>query len=143
MFILRRISQVFILRIFAFILSIFFALGGMVPNSDFSQLTKIGFVLRHFSEHLQRAPQSDFDFMDFVALHYFNADNHLDNHKEENHGQLPMHSLSSHPLVWSCWPTQYSERYSAEPCKGKVKFSFLNSTAEGMVCPIFRPPSIA
>lgn len=137
------LSELYILKIFAFTLSIFFALGGMVPNSDFSQLTKIGFVIRHFSEHLQRAPQTDFDFIDFVALHYFNADNHLDNHKEENHGQLPMHSLGGHSLIWSFWTNHHSGYHPNEQFKEKAKFSFLNSTAEGFNFSIFKPPSIA
>jgi hypothetical protein len=134
---------VLILRTFAFTLSIFFALGGMVPNSDFSQLTKIGFVLRHFSDHLQRASQTDFDFFDFIALHYFNADNHLENHKEENHGQLPMHSLGGHLLLWSICETYQSVHHSDEPHKEKTKFAFLNSSAEGFHLSLFRPPSMA
>lgn len=131
------------MRIFAFTLAVFFAFGGLMPNSDFSQLTKIGFVLHHFSEHIQRAPQEDFNFLDFVALHYFNADNHLDNHKEENHGQLPMHSLGGHLLIWSFWQNRQSEDHPDEPSKERTKFSFLNSTAEGVYLSLFRPPSIA
>jgi hypothetical protein len=80
----------------AYILASYMLLGSLFPQSDFSQLPKVIYAFKHFQEHYQEEAQAGktVSLLKFVELHFFNPNEHPRGHEQE-HNQLPLHSINS------------------------------------------------
>lgn len=82
------------MKILSYILLFELALGSLFPAGDLSQMTKSGEVIDHYQLHVEAARQNgeeDFDFWDFVVIHFWETDDHQ--HPEDFHDRLPFHGF--------------------------------------------------
>lgn len=72
-------------------------LGGLIPQSDFSQLVRLGELRTHYLEHKAEAlaENKKLSFLDFLYIHYINLNQHADNDHEEDHHQLPLQNINN------------------------------------------------
>ena len=70
--------------------------GSMIPNSDFSQLTRIPDMLEHYELHLEEIGDLDieFTFWEFVKIHFITPDDHEHDDNDE-HQNCPFQSFCS------------------------------------------------
>ena len=61
-------------------------MGSLFPFSDMEEVFKLPALVKHYQEHKERAAEEDFNFLDFLALHYLDADHS----NTEDHDVLPM-----------------------------------------------------
>jgi len=73
-------------RLFPISFAILLFLGSLFPFSDMEEVFKLPALLKHYQEHKQRAPKEDFNFFDFLALHYLDA-----NHSNAEEHDLPLY----------------------------------------------------
>ncbi len=76
----------------AIILSVWFCVGALLPQSDMAEAGKIASLIQHFREH-QR--EQHITFFDFLVLHYSPSSQHSQSSEHHNqHHSLPLHSCS-------------------------------------------------
>ena len=124
-----------------YILIFQFSSGACIPKTDFSQLTKLSFLIEHYQLHVEEAKLlgESFDVFDFVYLHYINTDEHvpMDNH---NHEDLPFKSLgiSTGFIVES--PQSLSSEVEIEYFESNFHYSGLKDAL--LSINIFHPPLV-
>jgi hypothetical protein len=115
-------------------------LGSLFPQSDFSQLPKVIYAVKHFQEHYQQEAQASrsVSLWKFVELHFFNPNGHPRGHEQE-HSQLPLHSINSAFSV-----VEFHFHSLPELALVKTFTSILSSDQSldlpGFLSGIFRPP---
>ena len=129
------------MKLFAYILLIYFSIGALLPRCDFSQLAQMDDLLRHYELHQVEAAQMNiqFTFWDFLALHFVTGEDH--NHEQGNeHDQLPFQSFSTSLTLFLENPILPTENVSCFP---QVKTSFLDLLADqGVLRFTFHPPTL-
>lgn len=75
-------------------MALYFFLGSFIPNTDFSQLTRIFNLVEHFQQHRQEtdAAGESFSFNRFISEHYTQT-NHHQHPNGHCHQKLPLHQF--------------------------------------------------
>jgi hypothetical protein len=84
------------MKITVFFLALHLFVVSLLPNNNVFELQKLGNLLLHFEHHLT-VHQENIDFIDFIALHYFNAEHQQKDHAE--HENLPFHQHENTPIT--------------------------------------------
>ncbi len=75
-------------------MALYFFIGSIFPNTDFSQMTKIFNLVEHFNEHKKENEKKgeSFSLVKFFAEHYTQTGHH--NHSNGHcHQKLPLHQF--------------------------------------------------
>ncbi len=83
-------------RVINVIMVIYFSIGALIPNCDFSQLLKVKELVSHYNLHQQEAIMNNemMSFTDFLVIHFVDIDDHQ--HEDHNeHEKLPFQQLNS------------------------------------------------
>jgi hypothetical protein len=76
------------------LMACYFLLGSFLPQSDFSQLAKLGQLVEHYEFHreLATAEGQSFSFLEYLSIHFTHPDEH--GHHDNSHQDLPLQSFS-------------------------------------------------
>jgi hypothetical protein len=74
------------MRILAFMLSLYFLAGSLMPGSDWDELPKMANLIEHYKEHSEIS-NGKITFADFISLHYATDSDH----SQEGDCKLPFH----------------------------------------------------
>ncbi len=92
------------MRYLAFLLSVYFLIGGLIPHTDFSQLLKLGNLKAHYQVHHEETEDTHnkLSYFKFLISHLFFVHSHDNNHghDHDDHQDLPFHSFGNQPLSW-------------------------------------------
>lgn len=74
------------------LLSFYFLLAGLMPNTDFHELAKLPGLVTHFIDHDQDCNGS---LLAFLKLHYGSEDQLENTHHDQHDESLPLHEHNS------------------------------------------------
>jgi hypothetical protein len=95
------------------LLSLLLFLGSLFPQTDVEEVFKIPQLLPHYLEHKQTA-QLDFDFLDFLILHYSPGSDHAQTpHPSTN---IPMHNHVMTGMAFIMPDLLQVDLYTFNPC---------------------------
>ena len=95
------------------LLSMLLFLGSLFPQTDVEEVFKIPQLLPHYLEHKQAA-QADFDFVDFLVLHYSLDSEHAKApHPATN---IPMHNHVMSGTAFIMSDLLHLDLYTFNPC---------------------------
>jgi hypothetical protein len=111
-------------------------------NVFFAEAAKIPFLLEHYRQHTEQAP--NLSFLQFLSLHYQN-ENH--ERSDEHHGHLPLHSCGECSIVAtgiSILPPSFQlAMFLPElPASKKQCFHYRFFPTNGAFSAIFQPPRL-
>jgi hypothetical protein len=100
---------------FAKFMALYLLLGSFLPQSDFSQLGKLGRLMEHYELHQELAASEGqrLSFLHYLSIHFIHPDQH--EHGEDSHQDLPLQSFhSTLQIVWEAdvWLLPRSEQPS-------------------------------
>ncbi len=111
-----------------------------MPNTDFSQLTKLPFLVDHYMLHVEEAEMAgeSFTVLDFIYVHYISPDDHT-HEIPVDHGNLPIKQISSSLNLW----IQTIDLLSINKVIGLAQNVFSPKILNGRIIShfIFHPPS--
>lgn len=128
------------MKALVYILSFYMMLGSLFPQSDFSQLPKVMYAFKHFRQHCQQEAQAGrtVSLLKFAELHFFSPNEHGAGHEQE-HSQLPLHSINSSLSV-----AEFHPYFLPELAVIKTVTSIFSTNQSldlpGFLSSIFRPP---
>ena len=132
----KIILYIYVVKILALFLSLYFFAGSLMPGSDWDELPKIANLIEHFQEH-QDLSAGEISFSDFLFLHY--ASN--SEHSKETDGKLPFQHTCSFTFTAIIPSTEFNIILSSEYPVHSVLFS-IQDTQE-CYNSIFQPPQIS
>jgi hypothetical protein len=82
------------MKVFAQFMALYFFLGSFFPWTDFSQLTKIPNVFKHYECHVEESVANGETsvFTDFLKEHFFSSMDQA--HQDPTHHQLPLKTIN-------------------------------------------------
>ncbi|HAS42057.1 MAG TPA: hypothetical protein DCS93_16370 [Microscillaceae bacterium] len=113
----------------------------LIPNADFSQLSRVDYLLRHYTEHQKEAADKgqEISFVSFLYTHYVLKDDHQHSDKS-SHQQLPFGSLTTCTVSYLNTPMTVLPTKIAVLNKQFTNFEG-QFTTSGVVSDIFHPPA--
>lgn len=130
------------MRVISLILSVYFTLASFIPRMDFSQLTHLDDIQRHYQEHLLQDVSSEcsLSFTEFLYIHYINPQAHdKDQQEEHNHDHLPFLSYQYQFIAISTYGSERASPYSRETIYANTYQDPFHLTE--FSSSIFHPPS--
>ena len=103
------------LKFTSLILAFYMLIGGLIPNSDFSQLVRIPDMMEHFQLHQEELADSglELSFWDFIKIHFISPNGH-EHDGDEHHQNCPFQSFcSSTTFVFTSFTTTLPEVVSS------------------------------
>jgi hypothetical protein len=82
-------------KFITFFLAVHLLLVSLLPNNNLYELQKLGNLLMHFEHHLT-VHKENISFVEFLQLHYFDAEHQQKDHAE--HENLPFHQHENTPI---------------------------------------------
>ena len=102
------------LKLLAQILAFYMFFGSLIPNSDFSQLTRVADMMEHFQLHQEEVVKLnvDFSFWEFLKIHFITPNDH-EHDGNDDHQNCPFQSFCpSLNFVLSTDNTAFAEAVS-------------------------------
>ncbi len=126
------------MKIVSGILITFLFWGGVMPNNDFKELTKVPHLFEHFAE-LNNSVSTPLSFIDFLEMHYgAEKENHSDKH--QGNGCLPLqHSSASSGVVFVFYDTTIALHTQLQPKANLVSY-YLPFSSSSQLTPPWHPP---
>ncbi|MCB9283482.1 MAG: hypothetical protein H6563_05355 [Lewinellaceae bacterium] len=128
------------MRLFARVLIIYWILGSLFPQADFSQLRNLPFLYRHFQMHREEAAANGASLSvgTFILMHYAAGSAHQHPGDSNSHQQLPFKSLQDIQWVGGKQLALFLPDLSGNPScfLGSAGYPLL----EGIRASVFRPP---
>lgn len=121
------------------LLSTLLFLGSLFPQTDVEEVFKIPQLLPHYLEHKHTA-QADFDFLDFLILHYSPGSDHAQTpHPSTN---IPMHNHVMTGMAFIIPGLLQLDLYTFDPCP-IYQSIYKNTYAYLFSYSFLQPPRIA
>ena len=117
--------------------------GSLIPNTDFSQLTRIPDMLEHYELHQEEFADAeiDFSFWEFLRIHFVSPNGH-EHEGNDGHQTFPFQSFcSSITFVFSAATVFISE--TAPPISSGKLFYENAFYLNGFVTTEIQPPSFS
>lgn len=121
------------------ILSFYFLLAGLMPNTDFHELVKLPGLVSHYLEHGEGNSES---LIDFLNVHYGSEGEHGNNHHDQHDDDLPLHghnNSSGHTHIYISFITPIIISGRKELTESKFSVYRFNISSE-FLHSIFQPP---
>lgn len=89
------------MKFITYILLIYYSLGALIPKSDFSQITQIDDLIRHYQLHQAEAKlmNQELSFWDFLYMHFITEAEHQHDNPSE-HENLPLKKISTSNILF-------------------------------------------
>ncbi|MCB9081819.1 MAG: hypothetical protein H6555_08935 [Lewinellaceae bacterium] len=133
------------MRLLSWIMAVYFFVGSCFPGADFSQLPKVANLNAHFQMHRDLAllKGENLSFGRFLSIHFFKPQRHSDQHRPQDHHELPLQSV--HSSVLDQCPTQLLELTAllTHIETDAPSFHFLHIYSSEYTGSIFQPPIYA
>jgi len=129
------------LKFIATILAFYIFLGGLIPNSDFSQLTRIPDMMKHYQLHQEEIADLNIkiSFWEFIKIHFISPGDHEGN---DGHQNCPFQSFcSSTTFIFSSLSVLFFET-TVVVISGNLSYEnafYLN----GFITTEIHPPSLS
>ena len=124
------------MKISTIIVVIFLMLVSLLPKMDLEQLSKISYLVEHFSEHSEK---DGISFLDFLVLHY--GENSHSNHHSQK--EFPCQDVNANTIFVFVLVHQKSINFNTITSATKTQFIYLESALLQFSSKIFQPPKIA
>ena len=82
-------------RLLSISFAILFFLAALFPFSDVEEVFRLPALIKHYQEHKERAVGQDFNFLDFLTMHYLDTD-----HSTSEEHNLPLYEHECSALVF-------------------------------------------
>jgi hypothetical protein len=126
----------------ALFLACYILLGSVLPQMDFSQLTRLGTLRTHYLDHVDEAEAlgESCHLADFLYEHFIcNHDDHEEEDRKDCHKDLPLNGINSSIspclFVGISSSLEINSPISKAPAFGSV------SPHAGFLTGVFQPPS--
>lgn len=124
-----------------YILLIYFSIGTCIPNCDFSQISQLDNLSKHYELHQIEALElgAELSFTEFLYIHFIEGDEHQ-HQNENNHQNLPLHALSNGIILFFNLPID-TKKLIVQVIE-KRKETYLNTFyINPFINQIFHPPT--
>ena len=118
-------------------------IGSLIPNSDFSQLTRVPDMLEHYELHQQEVMNLNIEisFWEFLKIHFITPDGH-EHEGNDDHQNCPFQSFCS-SITFALTTANFSFSEKQAPAS-QGKLSYLNAFyLNGFVSTEIQPPTIS